>query len=77
MRLQRSTRPLGSGERGPVLKSKVNHWLRRRDSVLAFVSTRQVHGGTGAVYVLLRKSEEKKRETREQFTRGRVPIDQD
>ena len=46
---------LGSGERGPVLKSKVNAWLRRWDDVLAFVSTRQVHGGTGAVYVLLRK----------------------
>jgi DNA-nicking Smr family endonuclease len=46
---------LGSGERGPVLKSMVNAWLRRWDDVLAFVSTRQVHGGTGAVYVLLRK----------------------
>jgi DNA-nicking Smr family endonuclease len=46
---------LGSGHRGPVLKSKVNNWLRRWDEVLAFVSTRQVHGGTGAVYVLLRK----------------------
>lgn len=44
---------LGSGERGPVLKSMVNGWLRRRDEVLAFVSTRQSHGGTGAVYVLL------------------------
>lgn len=46
---------LGSGHRGPVLKIKVNNWLRRWDEVLAFVSTRQVHGGTGAVYVLLRK----------------------
>lgn len=46
---------LGSGERGPVLKAKVNNWLRRWKEVLAFVSTRQVHGGTGAVYVLLRK----------------------
>lgn len=46
---------LGSGHRGPVLKGKVNNWLRRWDDVLAFVSTRQVHGGTGAVYVLLRK----------------------
>ena len=46
---------LGSGERGPVLKGKVNNWLRRWNEVLAFVSTRQVHGGTGAVYVLLRK----------------------
>jgi DNA-nicking Smr family endonuclease len=46
---------LGSGHRGPVLKGKVNNWLRRWHEVLAFVSTRQVHGGTGAVYVLLRK----------------------
>jgi len=46
---------LGSGDRGPVLKSAVNRWLRRWDSVLAFVSTRQVDGGTGAVYVLLQK----------------------
>lgn len=46
---------LGSGNRGPILKSKVNNWLRRWGEVLAFVSTRQVHGGTGAIYVLLRK----------------------
>lgn len=47
---------LGSGTRGPVLKQKVNRWLQQWDAVLAFVSTRQVHGGTGAVYVLLRQS---------------------
>lgn len=46
----------GSGQRGPVLKPSVNRWLRRWDSVLAFVSTRQVDGGTGALYVLLRES---------------------
>lgn len=46
---------LGSGQRGPVLKPSVNRWLRRWDSVLAFVSTRQVDGGTGAIYVLLRE----------------------
>jgi DNA-nicking Smr family endonuclease len=45
---------LGSGERGPVLRPSVNRWLRRWDDVLAFVSTPRVHGGTGAVYVLLR-----------------------
>jgi len=44
---------LGSGERGPVLKNAVNTWLRKWGNVLAFVSTRQVDGGTGAVYVLL------------------------
>ena len=46
---------LGSGNRGPVLKNAVNRWLRKWDSVLAFVSTRQVDGGTGAIYVLLQK----------------------
>lgn len=46
---------LGSGERGPVLRSAVNAWLRRWPNVLAFVSTRQVDGGTGAVYVLLQR----------------------
>lgn len=45
---------LGSGQRGPVLKPNVNSWLRHRDAVLGFVSTRQVDGGTGALYVLLR-----------------------
>ena len=44
---------LGSGQRGPVLKNSVNAWLRKWDTVLAFVSARQVDGGTGAVYVLL------------------------
>lgn len=47
----------GHGSRGrqPVLKGKVNHWLRQLDSVLAFCSTRPVDGGTGAVYVLLKR----------------------
>jgi DNA-nicking Smr family endonuclease len=47
---------LGSGDRGPRLKPSVNRWLRKWDCVLAFVSTRQVDGGTGAVYVLLDKT---------------------
>ncbi len=47
---------LGSGERGPVLKSAVNRWLRKWENVLAYVSTRQVDGGTGAIYVLLQKT---------------------
>jgi DNA-nicking Smr family endonuclease len=44
---------LGSGARGPILKRKVDALLRSWDQVLAFVSARQVDGGTGAVYVLL------------------------
>jgi DNA-nicking Smr family endonuclease len=43
-----------SGNRGPVLKHLVNHWLQRMDAVLAFGSARAVDGGSGAVYVLLR-----------------------
>lgn len=38
----------------PVLKSKVNYWLRLREDVLAFCSATQRDGGTGAVYVMLR-----------------------
>ena len=46
---------LGSHNRLPVLKGKVNYWLQQRDEVLAFCSARPVDGGTGAVYVLLKK----------------------
>ena len=45
---------LGSDQRGPVLKQSVDAWLRRRQEVLAFCSAQPRHGGTGAVYVLLR-----------------------
>jgi DNA-nicking Smr family endonuclease len=44
---------LRSGHRGPVLKGLVGAMLRRVGPVLAYVSARQVDGGTGAVYVLL------------------------
>jgi DNA-nicking Smr family endonuclease len=44
---------LGSGHRGPVLKSAVNRWLRRHAAVAAFCSARRIDGGTGALYVLL------------------------
>jgi DNA-nicking Smr family endonuclease len=44
----------GSRQQWPVLKQKLNNWLRQRDDVLAFCSARSWDGGTGAVYVLLR-----------------------
>ena len=44
-----------SGPRGPVLKNVVNQWMQRADDILAFGSARGVDGGTGAVYVLLRR----------------------
>ena len=46
----------GSPDRQPVLKTKLNRWLQQIDAVLAFCSARPVDGGTGAVYVLLKKS---------------------
>jgi DNA-nicking Smr family endonuclease len=45
----------GSHQRQPVLKVKVNHWLRQWDGVLAFASAPPNDGGTGAVYVLLKR----------------------
>ena len=44
-----------SGNRGPVLKPLVSKWLAKRDEVLAFCSARPVDGGTGALYVLLKR----------------------
>jgi DNA-nicking Smr family endonuclease len=62
-------------ERCSILKGCTDKWLRDLDVVQAFHSAQPQHGGTGAVYVLLRKSEEKKRENRERINKGRVPID--
>lgn len=47
---------LRSGNRGPVLRQKVAGWLRQRNEVLAYCSARRVDGGTGAVYVLLKRA---------------------
>jgi len=43
-----------SGSGGPVLKPSVHHWLTRFAQVRAFVSAQPRHGGSGAVYVLLK-----------------------
>jgi len=51
-------RGLHSKEEGPILKEKVPGWLSGRRLgrvVLAFTSARPVDGGTGALYVLLRR----------------------
>jgi DNA-nicking Smr family endonuclease len=45
---------LGSRHGRPVIKGKLDRWLRMRDEVIAFSSARPIDGGTGAVYVLLR-----------------------
>ncbi len=46
---------LGSKNGKPILKGKLDRWLRLRNDVVAFSSARPVDGGTGAVYVLLKR----------------------
>ena len=46
---------LRSGPGGPVLKTLVQRWLVRWDEVLGFVSARARDGGSGAIYVLIRR----------------------
>ena len=65
---QSSDAPKNAG----ILKGYVDHWLRRLDEVQAFHSAQPAQGGTGAVYVLLRKSAEQKRENRLRYSKGRV-----
>lgn len=62
-------------ERSSILKGCTDHWLRQLEIVQAFHSAQPRHGGTGSVYVLLKKSEDKKRENREKFLKGRVPYE--
>jgi DNA-nicking Smr family endonuclease len=44
---------LGSRGREPVLKRRVRRALMRKSEVLAYVEPRPIHGGSGAVVVLL------------------------
>lgn len=44
----------GTSGSTPVLKNRVNHWLRQHPDVLAFSSGQPKHGGSGAVLVLLK-----------------------
>lgn len=60
----------GVGRENPaLLKSCVAHWLPQLNSVLAFHTAQKHHGGYGATYMLLKKSEKKKSETREKTIR--------
>ncbi len=46
---------LGSPAKQSVLKQKVSLWLKQRDEVLAFCAARSFDGGSGAIYVLLKR----------------------
>lgn len=52
---------------GILLKSYLNAWLPNLNSVLAFHSAPQHLAGLGATIILLKKSDEEKRETRERI----------
>ena len=66
----------GKGSHGDsdkaLLKSYVNKWLPDMDEVQAFCSAQPQHGGLGAAYVLLAKSERKKQQNRDRLSRGRT-----
>ena len=62
----------GEGRKTPaVLKSHIAHWLPQINSVLAFHSAQKHHGGLGACYILLKKSERKRLENLETHQRRR------
>ena len=58
----------GRGERSPTparIKSYVAHWLTQVPDVIAYHSAARHHGGTGSVYVLLKKTPAAREEARE------------
>ncbi|MFM8330477.1 MAG: DNA endonuclease SmrA [Candidatus Methylumidiphilus sp.] len=61
----------GKGARNPetpaMIKSYVARWLPQLEEIMAFHSAQGFHGGTGAVYVLLRKSAKAKDRARERL----------
>ncbi|WP_261816874.1 DNA endonuclease SmrA [Vibrio gallicus] len=48
-----------------LMKSYVAFWLQQIDEVLCVHSAQPFHGGSGAVYIMLKKSPDKKLENRE------------
>lgn len=48
----------GRHSKMPILKNKLNHWLREINVVLAFCSAAPSHGNRGAIYVLLKRTAE-------------------
>jgi len=59
----------GKGDRNPdkvaTIKSHLANWLLQVDEVMAFHSAQKQHGGTGAVYIMLKKGASSKQLNRE------------
>ena len=47
---------LRSRQGRPTIKSHIGKWLQQRQEILAYCSARQVDGGAGAIYVLLKST---------------------
>ena len=65
----------GRGEKSnppALIKSYLANWLTQIKDVQSAHSAQAFHGGTGAVYVMLRKSSEKKLDNRERHKNGAV-----
>ncbi|RUM51719.1 MAG: DNA endonuclease SmrA [Methylococcus sp.] len=64
----------GKGKRSdsyPVIKSFLAKWLPTIEEVIAFHSAQSFHGGTGSVYVMLRKSQKQKEINGKRFLNSR------
>jgi len=62
----------GEGRKQPaVLKSHLAYWLPQITEVLAFHSAQKQHGGAGACYLLLKKSDKKRQENLEKHQKKR------
>lgn len=55
MRLVHIIHGKGASQSGSKLKAYVDYWLRAQDQVLAFCSAKPKDGGTGCLYVLLKR----------------------
>lgn len=53
------------------MKSFITTWLEQISDVLCFHSAQRQHGGTGALYVMIKKSAEKKQQTRDRHINHR------
>lgn len=60
----------GNKDKIPVIKSFLVRWLPLFPSVMAYHSAQKWHGGAGAVYVLFKKTEKAKAQTRERLGIG-------
>ncbi len=58
-------------EQPPVIKSCIAHWLPQLSEVQAFHSAQKQHGGTGATYVMLKKSDRKRQDDLERHQKRR------